>query len=48
MVLDLSNSDKYYDPQEFHQRNVRWVKVRPGATAKPIAGSVTGFVYWNV
>jgi hypothetical protein len=28
MVLDLTNSDKYYDPAEFTGRNVRYVKVR--------------------
>lgn len=27
MVLDLTNSDKYYDPQEFIGRNVRYCKV---------------------
>lgn len=29
MVLDLTNSDKYYDPNEFVSRNVRYVKVCP-------------------
>jgi hypothetical protein len=28
MVLDLTNSDKYYDPGEFTNRNVRYCKVR--------------------
>jgi hypothetical protein len=27
MVLDLTNSDKYYDPQEFINMNVRYCKV---------------------
>jgi hypothetical protein len=27
MVLDLTNSDKYYDPAYFVQRNVRYCKV---------------------
>lgn len=27
MVLDLSNSDKYYDPTEFTSNNIRYIKV---------------------
>lgn len=28
MVLDLTNSNKYYDPREFTERSVRYCKVR--------------------
>lgn len=33
MVLDLTNSDKYYDPGEFTNRNVRYCKVRAAVVA---------------
>jgi hypothetical protein len=32
MVLDLSNSDKYYDPECFTANSVRYVKVCPVMT----------------
>jgi hypothetical protein len=31
MVLDLSNSDKYYDPSEFTNNGIRYIKVGMGA-----------------
>lgn len=47
MVLDLTNSDKYYDPQEFTTRNVRYVKVghsccRDGGHMLAAAGGTPG------